>query len=246
MPFHGGIFDAAAGIFQGVGGFIQDFASTTFSAIGERFQGGVLSPGEAAGAGTTAGARFGNVLADIGIGIGTGILGGVPGVAQRVPVGTAPSRPRIGTGTGAFELRLDRPTGARRGGVTEAGLGDLLGLLPEGSLLEGLTSNVLDPFGLATAARSLFGGDMPFHTQALPGGFASPVAAGNRIFTPHQNLVTGAVTVRAAREVQFMNPITGKIVTYLNAGRPLLWSGDLSACKRVNRIAARAKRSRPR
>lgn len=35
----------------------------------------------------------------------------------------------------------------------------------------------------------------------------------------------------------------GGFVTFKNMGRPVLWSGDLAACKRVRRVATRAKRA---
>jgi len=42
------------------------------------------------------------------------------------------------------------------------------------------------------------------------------------------------------------NPVTGKPTFFKHAGRPILFSGDLRACKTVNRIAARARRTRGR
>ena len=42
------------------------------------------------------------------------------------------------------------------------------------------------------------------------------------------------------------NPVTGKPTFFKHAGRPILFSGDLRACKVVNRIAARARRVRGR
>jgi len=50
--------------------------------------------------------------------------------------------------------------------------------------------------------------------------------------------------VRMASEVQVIHPITGKTYVYKNMGRCILYQGDLSATKRVNKIAARAKRAR--
>lgn len=38
------------------------------------------------------------------------------------------------------------------------------------------------------------------------------------------------------------HPVTGKAVWFRPAGRPILWSSDLSACRRVKRIAGRARR----
>lgn len=42
------------------------------------------------------------------------------------------------------------------------------------------------------------------------------------------------------------NPVTGNLTWYRNVGRPILFSGDLTACKRVNKVAARARRASPR
>jgi len=39
-----------------------------------------------------------------------------------------------------------------------------------------------------------------------------------------------------------MNPITGQPVYYAPRGRPILWSGDLAACRRVNKVAGMARR----
>jgi len=52
----------------------------------------------------------------------------------------------------------------------------------------------------------------------------------------------------SARAVPFMlpNPVSGRPVWFMPAGRPLLWSGDLSACRRVAKIAGRASKSRGR
>lgn len=44
------------------------------------------------------------------------------------------------------------------------------------------------------------------------------------------------------REFFILNPSTGNLDWFKPAGRPLLWSGDLSACKRVDRLARRARR----
>lgn len=46
--------------------------------------------------------------------------------------------------------------------------------------------------------------------------------------------------------VEFQNPITGRKAWYRNVGRPILFSGDLRACRRVNRIGARLRRGRGR
>lgn len=40
------------------------------------------------------------------------------------------------------------------------------------------------------------------------------------------------------------NPATGQDTWFRPAGRPILWSGDLTACKRVKKVARRAARKR--
>lgn len=52
---------------------------------------------------------------------------------------------------------------------------------------------------------------------------------------------------RCGASAQFFrvsNPTTGQDTWFRPAGKPLLWSGDLTACKRVNKVARRAKRKR--
>ncbi len=72
--------------------------------------------------------------------------------------------------------------------------------------------------------------------------------AGNQAVGHSQHSVfarpAGGTGVRMASEVQVIHPITGKQYTYKNMGRCILFQGDLSATKRVNKIASRAKRAR--
>jgi len=53
-------------------------------------------------------------------------------------------------------------------------------------------------------------------------------------------------TMAGARAQTFraQNPVTGQDVFFRPAGKPILWSADLSACKRVNKVARRARRKR--
>ena len=44
------------------------------------------------------------------------------------------------------------------------------------------------------------------------------------------------------RTITARHPTSGSLSTWVNMGRPVLYTGDLSACKRVNRIAARTAR----
>jgi hypothetical protein len=100
---------------------------------------------------------------------------------------------------------------------------------------------------LAETAFDFFGGDDVAGSVALPGGavIQQPVAPqAGRIFNINQNMSTGAVSVRARSTLLFMNPVTGNPVWYRNMGRPILWSGDIAARRRVNRIAARVRSRR--
>jgi len=56
----------------------------------------------------------------------------------------------------------------------------------------------------------------------------------------------GGMSARPVSMFMVPNPVTGKPTFFKHAGRPILFSGDLRACKTVNRIAARARRSRGR
>ena len=48
------------------------------------------------------------------------------------------------------------------------------------------------------------------------------------------------------RAAPFAMVVNGKQHHFKPAGRPILWSSDLSACKRVSKVARRARRARPR
>jgi len=52
-------------------------------------------------------------------------------------------------------------------------------------------------------------------------------------------------TMAGARAQAFIaqNPVTGASTWFKPAGKPILWSGDLTACNRVSKIAKRARRS---
>ena len=98
-----------------------------------------------------------------------------------------------------------------------------------------------------------FGGSFmaaPFVTQAglldplerrlpdVPGVDLGPQGSA-RLFSPFLPTMAGA----RAQTFIAVNPISQALTWFKPAGRPILWSGDLSACKRVKRVAARARRS---
>lgn len=119
-----------------------------------------------------------------------------------------------------------------------------------------------DPFGLGSLAGGVASVINAIRgPQAMPGGY--PLAFGdysavgvNPTVGSANNvamLSSGrgacptspwAVTTGAPRASTFVmaNPVSGKATWFKPAGRPLLWSGDLSACRRVKKIASRARR----
>lgn len=76
--------------------------------------------------------------------------------------------------------------------------------------------------------------DLPL-IDIVPQGGGSQLARLTSPFVPTQ---------AGARAQPFVsaNPITGALTWFKPAGKPILWSGDLSACRRVNKVAARARR----
>lgn len=52
----------------------------------------------------------------------------------------------------------------------------------------------------------------------------------------------GGPVARAVPLIMVPNPVTGAPTFFKHAGRPILFSGDLIACKRVARLASRARR----
>jgi hypothetical protein len=68
------------------------------------------------------------------------------------------------------------------------------------------------------------------------GGGEDPMATAGALFRPT------ATTIRPARVVVVPHPQTGAPTFFGHLGRPLLFSRDLSAARRVDRLARRARR----
>jgi len=102
-----------------------------------------------------------------------------------------------------------------------------------------------------------------FPNQRMPGGFQTVGAMGDflgalpelpfidvlpqgaragcpQLFQPTRS------SVRPIPLVMVPNPVTGAPTFYKHAGRPLLFAGDLRAAKMVDKLARKARRSRPR
>jgi len=86
-------------------------------------------------------------------------------------------------------------------------------------------------------------GGQVYDWMTAPSTGAGPVVP----YQSDQSFVTvgpaGGARMRSLVEVP--TPSGGK-TWYRNVGRPILFSGDLRACKRVNKVAARARRASPR
>lgn len=98
--------------------------------------------------------------------------------------------------------------------------------------------------GIGSIIAAIRGGQ----SSSMPGGAMNlgnyggvfPNAIGNRI---NDVLGTGAPSGCAVGgAVGVTNPNTGKMVWFRRAGVPVLWSGDLAACKRVRKAASHARR----
>lgn len=88
------------------------------------------------------------------------------------------------------------------------------------------------PLGFSQLSFDLPGIDIVGQGQGTTcANLQSPFAAG------------GGRGARAKTHVR-ADPVTGRAVWFRPAGRPILWTSDLSAAKRVRKVAARARRAR--
>lgn len=87
-------------------------------------------------------------------------------------------------------------------------------------------------------------GGAPLAQQALgfPGFDVAP--SGSFPITPYET--GGAMRLPSRIDVPKQTRGGVRYVTYRNMGRPLLFQGDLAACKRVKRVASKAKRAKGR
>lgn len=119
-----------------------------------------------------------------------------------------------------------------------------------GSLAQGV-GGIISAIRMPQAAPGGFGFVAPAMGTAgrVIGGIAAGAAGagiadwlmGNGGACPTSPFASGGGAPRAQTFVA-ANPATGKATWFKPAGRPLLWSGDLSAARRVRKIAGRARR----
>lgn len=108
--------------------------------------------------------------------------------------------------------------------------------------LGGLATGVADIIGAVRGQRALPGGARGFFGTNLP----TIDLPGIDIFQgggcPTMPFTSAAASGVRAATFGVPHPVTGRWTWFKPAGRPLLWSGDLSACRRVRKIAGRARR----
>jgi len=122
------------------------------------------------------------------------------------------------------------------------------GTLPGGAQQVAFPTSLATGFPIATQAG--FGGLLQSLGQStglgipgldiVPQGVGSFGLSGSGLMSPFRRTLAGA----AAQPFIASNPVTGRSTWFKPAGRPILWSGDLTACKRVNKIARRARRAK--
>lgn len=162
-------------------------------------------------------------ISDVAQALAPGIEAGVQAALAVQQVIGGPQQPFVAPGGG---LTLPQISALQ---VQQAGLPLLLG-----SGLAGLGGSLLGQGSLGGLATGLAETLLPKGLEAAFG------LGGTQFFKPN---IGG---FRARHTIEADNPITGKRSFWVNRGRPMLWSGDLGACKRVARAASKARRRRPR
>jgi len=80
-------------------------------------------------------------------------------------------------------------------------------------------------------------GDVPFLPEFLEERFRGSGACDSLFFTSQSS-----PTVRARRMITVTNPATGKIHFYENKGKPLAFSSDMRAVRRLRKLGGQARR----
>jgi len=243
-----GLFDSISGIFSRGAEIATDFGSGAFAAVDERLRGGRLSSGVSATGARRFGSAVGNIFGDIGESFISNSLTSGPAPtaratttrgasARNVPI--AATRPLLGGSVGEFST-----------GGTDMGR-FISTALPGGApITESSIGGALIPFIGAAARRAA-----PVVRQ-LPGLIGGLIAGeaiesaigegGGGMPTRQLTSASGRATIqqmqtqgtRLPGQVTFIAPTASggsRVVSYRNMGRPILWSGDIQAVKRVKR-----------
>jgi hypothetical protein len=204
------------------------------------------------------GGGFGRTLGGLAGEAGEVLLGGLIGRPEVMSGGGIPLPPTVPGGFPGLGIPLPPPIGQAHLPVPSAPMGG--GVLPmQLPIPGGLTFPTTQPMEdiEMTQAVALPGGALiaPL-LRGLGGAALGGAAVGGAISAFQPGAVElpfgGRVFrqtpsgIRARSLVEVMNPLTGRKTWYRNVGRPILFSGDLRSCKRVQKIASRARRARGR
>lgn len=100
-------------------------------------------------------------------------------------------------------------------------------------------SSLLRSLGVPLAAGAAGGGAQGFIESLFRTGGAADLDEGASFTDP----IPGRCRPKAHVKV---NPCTGKGVWFVPRGKPLVFSGDMAACRRVDRVAKRLDKARPK
>lgn len=172
--------------------------------------------------------RAPDILSEMIIGRSGGGWPGTPGTAPG-PVGYPfPGFPSPSQAPGPFI-----PPRVLAPGFTPAER-SIMPVLPGGAIVQGGSFRPVlgGPAGIALGVGSALLGE----------GIGSLFGNGNGVGSAAFRQTTGGV--RANRSFHLPHPVTGEDVFFGSLGRPLLFTRDMSAAKKVDRLARRARRSR--
>lgn len=111
------------------------------------------------------------------------------------------------------------------------------GFFPPATAASGLVAPIVGTVAktVALGAAGGLAANLLGFGDAQTGGFELVRGAG-----PHERAVfrqpTGDPRITPLREVDAIHPVTGKVITYRNKGRTILFADDLAAVKRVRRV----------
>lgn len=193
---------------------------------------------------------LGGVQAGIG-GLGT-VLGGIGGIAT--DFGTAVLQEAAANPTQILKTLADA-------GVIRGTVGNLLSP-SQGAMMMAVNPDTGSPMIPLQGAQDFVGSILKQYLPSIAGGAAAGGAIelggdalsylGSLIGLGGSDAMTNGVMViplqpgmKPPRRVVFQRP-DGRQYEFTSRGRPLLYSGDVTAVKRVSRAANRARRSRPR
>lgn len=191
---------------------------------------------------------LGSIITKVGRGIGQVLESPVGGALGQL--GVEVLRERIFRDS----IQSGKPPRVLSGGVPLPS-GSILGSVGTPPFVGSPAPALFSPPALTPPAMPVNGGAtmanfpvLPGGSPAIPQGFLSlggglQVGGGD---APALFRAGAPGTVRAVRSFMVMNPMTGNPVWFKNVGRPILFSGELAACKRVEKVARRARRASPR